>query len=847
MSIRQNIFAWLGSGAAILAFAGMTAAAPHATVTINTTGAGREENPHMWGIFLEDINNCVDGGLYCQLVRNPDFQNNVPPPDCKVVGDRWKLPDGEFISPPPGGALYGWKPMNKHPASLALVERRPLSSAHRRSLRMIASRAGEGVVNTGYWGMNIQAGHDYQLSFYARESAGMPSRISAMLISRQGIRLTRRASIAIKNHAWKRYTLKVHANRTSPHGCLAITLQRPGRVVLTEALLLPVSRATGKPVLFRPDLLKLLENLHPGFLRFPGGNYVEGVSIGDSYDWRKTVGPMRSRPGHYNCWGYRNTDGFGYLQYLELCQTLKAVPVYGTFAGMPLGYFYPKNPEPSATGAALKPFIRRMLSAVAFANAPINTHWGALRAKYGHPKPFGLQYVEIGNENGGPIYVKNATAMALALKKQFPHIIPIRTAWSARLAKIIPLGDEHYYASPDMFYVDSTEFNHRPRDTSVRSFVGEYAVIGDGFGNMRGALAEAAYMTGMERNCDIVRMASYAPLLQNTDGYQWQPDLIAFNTAHAFGRSSYWVQWMFSNNRPNMVYPTKVQARTAPSISGRVAFITHSCAAEFTHIQATRHGRILMVTGAGKHNGGIKEWYNITWHGGWGPNWQMKRGVLRQTSKSTGENITAMGNPSWNNYTLRLRMRKLSGSGGVSIQVRRDPGGLNAAEIQLGGPANDTFALIAVHDRAIHVLSNKTGTLKTGMWYRVKIVLRGQRVTAYLNGQRILQGTVHDTPPRFFADAGIRRKSGTLIIKVTNTTGRIMPTTFHISAAGKLMPHGEVWTLSGKPTAENTFADPLRIAPRESQFKHFSTSFSYPVKPDSLTIFRINMAHGGIK
>ena len=840
---KSRVVNWMRCAAAIFATAATALAAPHATIRINANAVGRRENPDMWGIFLEDVNNCVDGGLYAQLIRNPDFQNNVPPSDCKIVGGQWQLPNGQFINPPPGGALYGWTPLAADPAALKVVETLPLSSAHPRCLRITAPRAGAGVVNSGYWGMNIQSGHHYLLSFYARTAVNVPQNVSAALIGHKAAALSGSAAVNIISSHWKKYTLTLHATADNAHGRLAITLTRPGSVMLTLALLFPENPDTGKPELFRPDLLKLLQNLHPGFLRFPGGNYVEGVCVGDSYNWRQTVGPMRNRPGHFNCWGYRNTDGFGYLQYLDLCQAIKAVPLYGTFAGMPLGYFYPTNPVPSATGAALKPFIRRMLSAVAFANSPTDTRWGALRAKYGHPKPFDLKYVEIGNENGGPIYVKNATPMALALKKHFPHVIPIRTAWSTRLAKIIPLGDEHYYASPDMFYVDSTEFNSRPRNTPVRSFVGEYAVIGDvgKFGDLRGALAEAAYMTGMERNCDVVRMASYAPLFQNTDGYQWKPDLIEFNTAQAFGRSSYWVQWMFSNNRPNVVYPTHVHAVIEPSVSGRIAFITHSCTAAFEDIRVTRHGRTLMTTGPGKKNGGLQQWYNITWHGGWGANWQMHSGVLTQTATGTGDNTTACGDPSWANYTLRLRMKKRAGAGGISIQVRRDPGALNAAEIQFGGAGNKLFALKAIHDRAVKVLVQKSGTLQSGKWYRVKIVLRGQHVAAYLNGRPVLAGIIHDTPPRIFADAGINGKSDLLIIKVTNTTGYAMPTTVHIAILNGMRPRGQVLTLRGRPTEENTYNHPLRIAPRKSWFNHFSRKFVYRFQPDSMTVFRINL------
>lgn len=815
---------------------------PHATVSIRVAGSGRRENPHMWGIFIEDINNCVDGGVFAQLIRNPDFQNAVPPPDCKATGNQWRLPNGNLIAPPPGGALYGWSSDPHHPLSLRVIASHPLSSAHPLALQMNSTRPNGTVINSGYWGMNVRAGHKYQLSFYARVPAADPQAVAASFINPSGNPVSGRVTVPIRGAHWRRYNLIIDALKTCPRARLAIALQRPGSVDITLVLLLPINRATGKPQIFRPDLLRLLKNLHPGFMRFPGGNYVEGVSIGDSYNWTQTVGPMIDRPGHFNCWGYRNTDGFGFLQYLELCQKIHAVPLYGTFAGLPLGYFYPVNPLPSATGSALRPIIHRMLSAVAFANDPVNTRWGMLRAKDGHPSPFGLKYVELGNENGGPLYVKNALRMAAALKRKFPGVVPIRTAWSDRLAKVVPLGDEHYYASPDMFYVDSTEFNTRPRRTPIRSFVGEYAVIGDcgKFGDMRGALAEAAYMTGMERNCDVVRMASYAPLFQNTDGFQWRPNLIEFNSSKAFGRSSYWVQWMFSRNRPQIVYPTHVKAVFKPSIGGRIALKTQSCEAAFSGIRVTVGNKTLMHTGPHQKWGGLPNWYSMTWHAGWGPDWRIADGIISQAGIAVGNQTTAFGRLAWANYTLRLRVKKLSGKGAIAIQVRRDPAGLNAAELQLGGPANNTFALRAIHDRQDVVLASKPGHLAIGKWYRVKIVLQGQKVSTFLDGRHLFTQVVHDTPPRFFADAGVNAAHRQLIIKLTNTLGYTMPARMNITGLSLRAAAAKVITLSARrPTEENTYAHPLRISPKISTCRIQGPRFVYRCKPYSLTVLRI--------
>lgn len=817
---------------------------PHANITVHLNAAGRDENPHMWGIFLEDINNCVDGGLYAQLIRNPDFQNAVPPPDCTVAGDQWRLPNGNLIAPPKGGALYGWSTDRRHPLHLTLLRSHPLSPAHPLSLRLTARRPGDAVVNSGYWGMNVTAGRSYQLSLYARSPDPGRQMLTARFINSAGRALGPQVFIKLSGAAWKRYVVRLHAAATDPRARLQIALARPGSVVLTLALLYPVNSRTHQIEIFRPDLVRLLRNLKPGFVRFPGGNYIEGVSIGDSYDWRKTVGPMIDRPGHFDCWGYRSTDGFGFLQYLELCQKLHAIPLYGTFAGEPLGFFYHVNPVPSATGQALDPFIHRMLTAVAFADDPMTGKWGVLRASCGHPAPFGLKYVELGNENGGAVYVKNAMRMAEALKKKFPHVIPIRTAWSARLAKMVPLGDEHYYASPDMFYVDSKEFDHRPRNTPVRSFVGEYADIGhcEKHGDMRGALAEAAYMTGMERNCDVVRMASYAPLFQNTDGYQWQPDLIEFNTSRAFGRSSYWVQWIFTHYRPAIVYPTSVIAHVPPSMSGRIALETQHCKAEFQSIQVREAGRLVMHTGPRGPLGGLIKWRSTTWHAGWGPDWQMQHGILSQAGDVNGNQLTAFGRLGWTDYTLDLQVKKRSGAGGVRIWVRRDPAGLNGAILELGGPDNNKFALLQVHDRKVSVIKSIPGNLRTGRWYRVKIVLHGQRVLAFLDGRMLFAGVVHDTPPRFFADAGLNRTHSEMIIKLTNTLSCAIPAHVDIDGNLNMAPTVQVTTLSARhDSEENSYRHPFLISPHQGTYRVSGRSFTYICVPYSLTVLRIKI------
>ena len=329
----------------------------------------------------------------------------------------------------------------------------------------------------------------------------------------------------------------------------------PATFHVNLVLMFPVSPETGRAEFFRHDIAQLIKRLHPGFLRFPGGNYIEGYSLDDSYNWRQTVGPMIDRPGHVNYWGYRDTDGFGFLGWLDLAQRIGAEPLYCTSAAL-------LHNAPSLPGTNLQVYIHEMLSAVAFADNPVNTRWGALRAKSGHPAPFNLKYVEIGNENGGPSYDHNYHIMAHVLHRTFPKAIPIADNWGGIPSGRLSIIDDHYYGGQQWFLSHGNQYNAYPR-SGPEVFVGEYAVGNTKarYGDFRSTLAETAFMIGMERNCDVVRLASYGVTLDNAGAGPCPINLIEFNDKTAFGRSSYWVQYLFNHNKPAMVYPTRVRVR----------------------------------------------------------------------------------------------------------------------------------------------------------------------------------------------------------------------------------------------------------------------------------------------
>jgi alpha-L-arabinofuranosidase len=553
-------------------------ARPEAELTINAIGPGQAENPDMWGIFVENICHDVDGGLYAQMIQNPDFQNDVPPADCKVVHGHWRMrdgriqwprhfiqaanghdvawisPNGHIHQPPRGGPLLAWRAMQPPGAVVKLTvdHRLPLSAAHPLSLQVAVNGSAGGVANVGYWGMPIHQGQRYELSFYARTSDASPVALQAGLANVRGTRHFAGISIMIRGTQWKRYTCVLQSNGSTYHGAMTLMASGPATFNINLALMFPLSQKNGRTEFFRHDIVRLFRQLHPGFIRFPGGNYIEGYSLDDSYNWRQTVGPMIDRPGHVNYWGYRDTDGFGYMGWLELAQKIHAAALYCTSAGL-------LHNAPTIPGTRLKPYIKEMLNAVAFANDPVNTRWGALRAKYGHPAPFDLQYIEIGNENGGPDYNRNYAVMAQALQKKYPNVMPIADDWGGIPPGPLSIIDPHFYPTRRWFYQHAGLYNHyAPRGPKI--FVGEYAVGNTKvkYGDFRSTLAETAFMIGMERNCGKVVMASYGVTLDNAGAGPCPINLIEFNDKTAFGRSMYWVQYLFNHFQPAVVFPTRV-------------------------------------------------------------------------------------------------------------------------------------------------------------------------------------------------------------------------------------------------------------------------------------------------
>ncbi len=550
---------------------GGTSPAP-ITLTVHADQPGPAIDPIFYGLMTEEINYSYDGGLYGELIRNRIFQDRPIPPR----GGRGGAPPPAPVAPAnPAVAknpnLVNWWLVTSGGAQgdLDIDTTDPVNAtALKNSLRLDITSAGGrqrvGVANDGYWGIPVKPNTIYTASFYARASRGFKGPVTVAIEGNDG---TVYASGQVRDAgpAWKKHTVRLRTGRVKPtaDARFVLSASSPGSLWFSLVSLFPPTyrnRANGN----RIDIMEKLAEMNPSFLRFPGGNYLEGRDVENRFDWKATIGPLEERPGHMSPWGYRSTDGMGLLEFLLWCEDLGMEPIVGVYAGLHLD-----GGKTTITGDALKPFVEEALEEIEYITGPTSTKWGALRARHGHPAPFKLRYVEIGNEdflnNGMQNYAGRFAMFYDAIKAKYPGlkvISSLRSRDKYDHTRTPDLLDDHFYVSIPTALAQAHYYDNYDR-TAPKIFVGEWATNnprGGPTGHMAFALADAAWLTGLERNADVVVMNCYAPLFCNVNpgGMQWSINLIGYDALGSFGSPAYYVQKMFSNNRGTAVLKTRI-------------------------------------------------------------------------------------------------------------------------------------------------------------------------------------------------------------------------------------------------------------------------------------------------
>ena len=769
-----------------------------ATITVNAARPGHAISPVLWGIFFEDINLSADGGIYPELVRNRSFEYS----DLPVY---WKL------SNEAGGQ-----------STMSVADSRPLNTFNPHNLRISVDRAFM-LENDGYWGMNVVQGNSYSFRVALRAADGFTGPLDISIVSSNGTVLAR-GQISNLTARWQMRGIDLAVSGSDPRAKLEISGSGHGTLFLDMVSLVP--QATWKDHGLRADLCESLDALHPSFMRFPGGNWIEGDDLAHMYHWKRTIGPMDSRTPLWNTWGYNTTQGLGFKEYLQLCEDLGAEPVFAINCGMSL--------RGSVPSGQMGQWIQDALDAIEYANGPTNTVWGAQRALDGHPAPFHLKYMEIGNENGGLDYWQRWALLANAIRQKYPDMqLIMTTSLSGYPYPPDPkpdIIDEHYYESPESFMRRASQYDTYRRN-GPKIFVGEYAVTqGAGQGNLRAAIGEAAFMTGLERNSDVVVMASYAPLFVNVHHRAWNPDLISFDSSRWFGSPSYYVQRMFSANRGDVTLPVSIESGTVmkPPPAGCIGVGTWNTRAEFRDVKVTAPEGTVLFTSAfdqGSTNG---------WRFLGGGDWQLQEGALRQTVLR--DNIRALaGDRSWTNYTLELKARKLGGSEGFLIlfHVRNDQ---ERSWWNIGG-WGDTQDAVEMDE----TMDAKPSQIETGRWYDLKVRVEGDSIQCWLDGK-----LVHDlTEPRrmahpLYASASKDGDDGDIILKVVNAAEVSVETTVNLPGAKQLSGTGKAIVLAAaSPWDENSLENPVNVSPRAETFSFQGEQLQRTLPGNSVTVLRL--------
>ena len=527
------------------------------TIIVQADKPGAKINPAMWGIFFEDINFGADGGLYAELVKN-----------------------GSFAFPDP---LMGWFKISPSLAKggLAVRDDNPFNPASPNYLRIRSEAVAPfGVCNEGFRGMSVRLGGACDFSCQIRGVEGSP-RVSVELVGGDGTTLDSAVLEGIAS-GWKQVKATLHPNDTDARARLNIILEGAGAVDLDRVSLFPHNTWKHRPGGLRADMVQMLADLKPGFLRFPGGCIVEGSDLSKRYQWKNTIGPLAERQLIINRWNYEfkhrptpdkfQSFGLGFFEFFQLCEDINAEPLPIINCGMACQF----NSGELCPMDQLDLYIQDALDLIEFANGPAYTTWGAKRAAMGHLGPFHMKMLGIGNEQWGPQYIERLARFSKVLKAQYPQIALVVSAgplpgderfhylWSKFRELKSDIVDEHCYANPAWFFNNVNRYDHYDRG-GPKVFFGEYAaqsvamVSTKNRNNLECALAEAAFMTGLERNADVVRMASYAPLFGNADAWQWTPNLIWVDSHRIYGTPNYYAQQLFSRNCGDAVLPVSNQ------------------------------------------------------------------------------------------------------------------------------------------------------------------------------------------------------------------------------------------------------------------------------------------------
>lgn len=809
-------------------------------INVDVAAKGVDISDILYGLFFEDINFAADGGIYAELIKNRSFEYTE-----------------ELAN---NGPLHGYTKYGD--CDLEILDKDPLNVNNTHYLRIKNnSKEAAGFTNGGFLeGITLKEGETYQYTVYLK-SADYRDGLTVKLLDKKNQEISVGIIPSITKE-WTKYTVDLTANASIMNGKLMMTLDNNGTVDVDMVSLFPSNTYKNRENGLRVDLVEMLKDLEPSFIRFPGGCIVEGDPLTTAYRWKDTIGDVAERKQNTNLWigtrehPYYQSYGLGFYEYFLLSEDLGAEPVPIVNAGLSCQARSAGKSGVLCSDAELETYIQDALDLIEFANGDITTEWGAKRAEMGHPEPFDLKYIGIGNENWDAVYFKRYTEFVEPIRAKYPDIKLITTsgpvasgnlndyAWKTLnihrndKLKYADLIDEHYYNPADWFLSNTNRYDSYERNY-VDVFLGEYAAKAN---TLYAAVAEAAFMTGLERNSDVVKMASYAPLFGNLLSRQWSPDMIYFNNSTAFGSINYYVQKMFSTNRGDYTLKSELEVKQASlsSISGKVGLGTWLTSAVYDDVKVVNNvtGEILYESNFNNADG-----WKATSEGEWGIFDDNGNSVFGQSNITYPTNGAPMGSASyigetdWTNYTYTLRAKKLNGAEGFLIPFAVEDGE-NFYHWNLGGWGNTQTCIEQAQGGIKTIVSDsKNIPIKTNTWYDIKIVVSPEAIKCYLGNSLIHTVTLNQVYT-IYETVSKDEETGELIIKIVNA-GEVAQVTVNLKNVTSMANKATLQVLTGENKSdENTVLKPEKIIPVESALE-VKESFDYLAPGYSVSIIRI--------
>jgi len=850
-------------GGVAAALGPLAAQTPSATIQVNVAQPKAAVPPTLYGIFMEEISHAFDGGIYAELIQNRSFEEGVVPQGMKLVkkddGLKMELeklpagvPEAKWPIPwpwlnncgwQPDRALLGWSLDNTGgaQAEMKLTEANPMNAASSRSLAMKIAPPTEpngrcALINSGYWGIDVRSGTNYDLKWYLRPGT-FEGTVTATLESKDGKVLGQHDfGKIVPGTSWQRLTSQLTATATDPQARFVLSFRGKGELQVDWVSLFPPTYKN-RPNGLRPDLAKYLEALKPSFIRYPGGCYVEGLSWQSAPDWRKMVCAPEDRPGQWGYWQYRSTDGFGYHEFLQFCEDIGSDAMYVAFCGMTV------HPDNNVPLDQIGPVIQQTLDAIEYALGPVDSKWGAVRAKMGHPKPFPLKYIEIGNEHPPAIYGDYYKKFRAAIKAKYPAMTVIMSMYWSGLNQqamdrvgddSIDVVDEHSYRPSGWIRNNFDYFDKYPRKP-WKVYVGEYAHHHGG-GDWSAAMDDSVYLMMLERNGDLVKMASYAPLFVNVHQSSWGVNLIEFDSSRSFAHSSYQVQKAFVENRPDVNLATHVEVLPKadpqqPLFAGKFGLGSWNTANEFKELRVYDANDKLVFS---------EDFANLEhWDTPATGQWKTENGVLHQTDTTRGP-VSLFLKQNFTSGRVTVKARRVGGDEGFLMFF--NAAGPDRYMFCNYGAAQNHFSAIQGNPSngiATRGGGDLQGPIDNQRWYDLSLVLTNKTAEMLLDGKRVSKLEA-DALPSFFATAGYQQKDKLVVVKATNYNSTPLVADIQLDGVTTIAAAGQhIVIRADQPEVENTLDMPNRIVPQVLPLANCSKSFQVTLPPYSVNVLRI--------